>query len=731
MSYSPINAKMAIKNSADEFSRIFLYRGNENMLENSRKQYFEADTETSLIADNHKDQQVVAWSLAPKESPYSRYAVCSYIYTDNNTALTGLFDTLVRFGCDETYVYFHNLDYDGMFILNWLIKSKKYKQIFDRKLTVKDITTEEYRNKFGVLYNGGLYEIRVIYSGKCIIIRDSMKLWNISIENISDELIRINESDIKSGRATSFPLVRKKSELSYEYDKIRRFGERISDTEQRYMLNDVLVGVSILQMFSKFSGLGLSCAGMAYKMAFNSFQDGVLTADVVKYLIKTKFDEMAKNHEFESFIKVVVHDEETYLFTKTYYTIDYDDLTKKSDEFICSFKTVYLSFKDDRQRALTDIQNLLDTPKLQLSNLIMKSLQGTTEFKAIKSVRNNIVFKMFRESNVLNFSDAVIKFVNLQSLKGLKKAGAKKIKSFDYYYQSVFKPLTFEEDAEIRTAYRGGLSAAVELYSNQLQHNVISIDINSSYPYQMQDKELPYGGADVFESAGNAGISLEELENIKKNYKTFIIQFQASYQLQEPFNPIMAQKAMYGYAKFRNFDTQYRQINEGEWLYMTNVEFELFAKTHNVKIENVFFKKIWAYQSFKGIFDPFVSKMYQIKKYYRGTAMYEPIKQMLNSVYGRYAMNRFKFDCYDNIAELDNKNILRFKTVEKDKIDWNAARGSYLPISIFITSYALILRVVKYFIMILTVCILVQKIQKLWTGIYILMIFRFVKLAKI
>ena len=234
-------------------------------------------------------------------SPYSKYAVCSSVYTDNNTAITGLFDTLVFFGCNEIYAYFHYLDYDGMFILNWLIKEKEYSQVCDVKLTYKN--AKENENKFGLLYNGGIYEIRVIYKGKCLIFRDSMKLWNTSINEVSKELIKINEKDIKRGEKPSFPLVRLKENLKYDYDTIRNYGDKVSSQEAVYMLNDVLVGVSILQMFDKFGSPGISCSGMAYKSAVKSFQRGVLTAEVVKYLLKTKFNEISENHEFESYIK--------------------------------------------------------------------------------------------------------------------------------------------------------------------------------------------------------------------------------------------------------------------------------------------------------------------------------------------------------------------------------------------------------------------------------------------
>ena len=221
--YTPINAKQSFQNPADKFSRIFQYTGyNEEAVLTSKCQYFAVDTETSLISEGVDDQQVVAWSLVPKQTPYSKYGICSHTFTDNNTAITGLFDTLAYFGCDnsEIYAYFHYFDYDGFFILNWLVKSQEYQQLRSTKLTIKNVA--EHEKEYTILYNNNLLEVRVAYKNKCLVFRNSFKLWASSIDEISEEIVRINEKDIKRGEKPSFPLIRKKTDCKYDYEAIRK-----------------------------------------------------------------------------------------------------------------------------------------------------------------------------------------------------------------------------------------------------------------------------------------------------------------------------------------------------------------------------------------------------------------------------------------------------------------------------------------------------------------------------
>lgn len=64
-----------------------------------------------------------------------------------------------------------------------------------------------------------------------------------------------------------------------------------------------------------------------------------------------------------------------------------------------------------------------------------------------------------------------------------------------------FPPLTEKIDERIRPAYWGGISYVNPVYAGKDMYNISVFDINSSYPYQLAYKKLPYGSP-VFELQG-------------------------------------------------------------------------------------------------------------------------------------------------------------------------------------------------------------------------------------
>lgn len=56
-----------------------------------------------------------------------------------------------------------------------------------------------------------------------------------------------------------------------------------------------------------------------------------------------------------------------------------------------------------------------------------------------------------------------------------------------------FPPLDIEVDTLIRKSYWGGISYAAEQHAGKDQYGIHVYDINSSYPYQLAHKKMPYG----------------------------------------------------------------------------------------------------------------------------------------------------------------------------------------------------------------------------------------------
>lgn len=127
-------------------------------------------------------------------------------------------------------LYFHNLKFDGSFILSYLLKELKLEQAFEKMTDdgalVRWKETKEMRNnsiKYSISEMGQWYYIIIKKNNKIIEIRDSLKLLPFSLDAIGK----------------SFETEHKK--LKMQYAGYRYAGCEITAEEQEYIKNDVLV----------------------------------------------------------------------------------------------------------------------------------------------------------------------------------------------------------------------------------------------------------------------------------------------------------------------------------------------------------------------------------------------------------------------------------------------------------------------------------------------------------
>ena len=129
--------------------------------------------------------------------------------------------------------YFHNLKFDGMFWLSFLMTELKLQQACEylpandkEELSVKWLKESQMQNnsfKYSISDRGMWYTITIKVNNKIIEIRDSLKLLPFSIRKIGN----------------SFGTKHKKLEM--EYTGLRYAGCTITDDERSYIANDVLV----------------------------------------------------------------------------------------------------------------------------------------------------------------------------------------------------------------------------------------------------------------------------------------------------------------------------------------------------------------------------------------------------------------------------------------------------------------------------------------------------------
>ena len=127
----------------------------------------------------------------------------------------------------ELMVYFHNLKFDGEFILWWLyFNGFIYDESLSRANTFRTLITD----------TGLFYELEIRFYkkgvGKIVAIRDSLKLIPLKVEQM----------------AKAFGLNTLKG--SIDYDRFREKGHKLTSEEIEYIKNDVIiVGDSLRNMF--------------------------------------------------------------------------------------------------------------------------------------------------------------------------------------------------------------------------------------------------------------------------------------------------------------------------------------------------------------------------------------------------------------------------------------------------------------------------------------------------
>lgn len=131
---------------------------------------------------------------------------------------------------DNTIVYFHNLKFDGTFLLHYFLVELKWKQackvLKESPIDIEWERDSKMKNntiKYMISNMGQWYHIVLKHNGYIIQFRDSYKLLPFSLEKIGE----------------SFGTKHKK--LSMEYKGYRQPHGTIADNEKEYIANDVLV----------------------------------------------------------------------------------------------------------------------------------------------------------------------------------------------------------------------------------------------------------------------------------------------------------------------------------------------------------------------------------------------------------------------------------------------------------------------------------------------------------
>ena len=233
-------------------------------------------------------------------------------------------------------------------------------------------------------------------------------------------------------------------------------------------------------------------------------------------------------------------------------------------------------------------------------------------------------------------------------------------------FNNLYKPLLYDIDKDLRSAYRGGFTYLNPLYKNKSVTSGEVLDVNSLYPSVMRYESLPFGEPFFFEG--------EYKED--KVYPLYIQRLTCCFKVKDGYIPTIQIK----HSRF--IDNEYIEYSgiEPVALTLTNIDLKLFFEHYNVWDLN--FECGWKFKSMKGLFNEYIDKWVSIKNQAtidKNKGLRQVAKIMLNSLYGKFATS---LDVQSKIPYLYN-GVICYKLSEK-----STKKGVYLPMGAFITAYA-------------------------------------------
>lgn len=251
-------------------------------------------------------------------------------------------------------------------------------------------------------------------------------------------------------------------------------------------------------------------------------------------------------------------------------------------------------------------------------------------------------------------------------------------------FEEWFPVLPVLLDSDIRQAYKGGFTYLNPKFKNARVKEGITLDVNSLYPWAMYDSLLPYGYPMFFEGKYKPD----------PIYPLFIIHMKCCFKIKDNHIPTIQVK------KTRRFvETEYltesaivvngKKEDEPVELFLTSVDYQLFIDHYDIWDDT--YINGWKFKGARGMFKDYIDYWMHIKETTTG-ALRQLAKLMLNSLYGRFALNPKAFQ---KVPYLDENGVVKYdiindkKSAKKYGLKEPELRDPvYTVMACFITAYA-------------------------------------------
>ena len=229
--------------------------------------------------------------------------------------------------------------------------------------------------------------------------------------------------------------------------------------------------------------------------------------------------------------------------------------------------------------------------------------------------------------------------------------------------------ISIEEDRILRSAYLGGYCYLNPELKGKTTKEGIVVDVNSMYAYVMYTQNMPYGKP----------LYTNGKPFLNNKYNIYISKVQLSAKLKKGYFPTISNKKIclpeYGYNDY--IDDTHGIIE----IYLTNIDIDLIFKNYDINYFEII--ESWSFKSKRGgLFKDYIERFYTMKKEARekrNETQAQLAKIFLTGLYGKFGTNPMIM----TTKPIIDNDVIRFSKIEHKEQD-----PIYLPLSIFITSYA-------------------------------------------
>lgn len=326
-------------------------------------------------------------------------------------------------------------------------------------------------------------------------------------------------------------------------------------------------------------------------------------------------------------------------------------------------KTNKVTFNDSLKLlnfSVEDIAKSFDLPiqKLELDYDEYRPVGHKLTPHEIEYIRNDVEI-MARALEIMYDQDMTKMTISANALASFK--------SMCPNYSKLFPCLSIDVDADIRRSYKGGFTWLSDKYKETETGAGLVLDVNSMYPAMMCQRWLPFGLPEPFEGK----------YVYDSRYPLYTVRLSCIFEIKPDKIPSIQLKANPSF-----MPTEYIKSSNGEivTLTLTNPDLELFFEQYDVKV--IKWHGGWKFKKARGIFDEYINHWTEEKvkaKKEGNRPMYLLSKLMLNSLYGRLALNPIS----KTKAPVIREDELHYELEPAEE-----RKPVYIPAATFITSYA-------------------------------------------